>query len=83
LKLPNQQFTTIIELDIFLFGLIYYILFENKEIDIDEKDALIKELEDASSVFKNNYAHSKAPSALKYLKERIDKSIEIAEKYAS
>jgi len=83
LDLPNQQFTTIIELDTFLFGLIYYTLFENKEIALSKKVPLLKQLEAASHSFKNHYAHTKAPSALKYLKERIEKSIEIFEKYVS
>jgi hypothetical protein len=82
LSLP-KQFTSIIELDLFLFGLIYFIVFENKKINIAKKDELKKELEDASNEFKDEYSHSKAPSALKYLKERIDKSIEITNKYAS
>lgn len=82
LALP-KQFTSIIELDTFLFGLIYYVVFEDKKINTTKKDDLKKALEDASSMFKNDYAHAKAPSALKYLKARIDKSIEIMKKYAS
>lgn len=80
LALP-KHFTSIIELDIYLFGLIYQILFRNKKIDLSKKSSLKKEVEDTSIVFKDNYNHAKAPSALKYLKARIDKSIEIVGKY--
>jgi uncharacterized protein with ParB-like and HNH nuclease domain len=82
LTLP-KQFTSIIELDLFLFGLIYYIVFENKKINVIQKDDLKKEIEEANNKFKDDYNHTKAPSALKYLKLRIDKSIEIIKKYAS
>ncbi|MCZ8023868.1 MAG: DUF262 domain-containing protein [Flavobacterium sp.] len=83
LDFPEYQFTTIIELDVFLFGVIYFVLIENTQIDFNKKVGLKKEFEDACEVFKNDKAHSKAPSALKYLKERIDVSIEIVRKYAS
>lgn len=83
LTLPEQQFTSIIELDLYLFGLIYEIVFENKNIDTTKKDALKGEIDTAINSFKNEPSHAKAPSALKYLKARIDKSLEIIGKYAS
>lgn len=80
LEIP-KNYTSIIEMDVYLFGLIYLIVFENKSINIAEKANLQTELATKISEFKNDTSHSKAPSALKYLKFRIDASIEIYRKY--
>ena len=56
-------FTSIIDADIYLFGLIYYTIVEGKTISITEKIPFkIKEKVDA---FKRNNKHIKSPSALK------------------
>lgn len=83
LTLQGQQFTSIIELDLYLFGLIYEILFEDKSIDTSKKYALEAELDKAIDSFKKEFSHAKAPSSLKYVKARIGKSLEIIGKYAS
>ena len=80
LEIP-KQFTSIIEMDTYLFGLIYTIIFEDETIDITEKQELIDELEAQISEFKEDEAHKRAPSALKYLKARIDASITIYNRY--
>lgn len=78
-----KQFTSIIELDTYIFGLTYFIVFEKKSIDISKKDLLKEELANKARDFRENLSHSKAPSALKYLKERIDASIEIFNRYTN
>lgn len=82
LEIP-KQFPSIIDLDLYLFGLTYTIAFEDKSLDTSKKEDLKKELEDEIKVFKEDLRHAKAPSALKYLKSRIDASIEIYKKYAN
>jgi len=76
LNIP-AQFTSIIEMDTYLFGLIYAVIFENKLIDISRKTELIADVETKIAEFKRVDAHKKAPSALKYLRARINASIEI------
>jgi uncharacterized protein with ParB-like and HNH nuclease domain len=77
----SQKFSSIIDLDVYFFGLIYEIVFENKEIKLDDKVALKKELETKSKEFKDIPLHWRAPKALKYLNPRIAASIEIYRKY--
>jgi hypothetical protein len=66
---------------LYFFGLIYLVAFKGKELDATKKDLLKNELNAKIAVLKGNPQHSKAPSALKYLKERIDSSISIFNKY--
>lgn len=76
-----KEYTSIIDMDIYLFGLIYSIVFENKSLKVDEKENLKLELAAKIADFKDNGSHTKAPGALKYLKSRIDASIDIYKKY--
>lgn len=80
-SLVPYQFLSIIDSDMYLFGLIYEIIFNNKPIDVIKKDALKQELDAQIEDFKNNPSHKKTPSALKHLRSRIDKSISIYQKY--
>lgn len=80
LELP-KQLPSIIDLDVYLFGLIYNIVFEKKKIDITRKNDLKKELEEKIAEFKRIKLHTKSPNALKYLKSRIDASIVIYNRY--
>ena len=59
----------------YFFGLIYLILFEDKSIDTTRREELINDLQTATAAFKDDPGHKKAPSALKYLKSRMDESI--------
>jgi uncharacterized protein with ParB-like and HNH nuclease domain len=77
----QNQFSSIIDLDVYFFGLIYAIVFENESIDVSEKVAIREELDAKIAEFKANEGHKKAPGALKYLKERITSSIEIYNRY--
>jgi len=79
----HKQFHSIIDADLYMFGLIYYVLFENKTIDIARKDELTIRLQDAMSTFRGDYGHRRAPSALKYLRARMDSSIEIYDQYTN
>ena len=80
LEIP-KQYPSIIDSDIYLFGLIYEIVFENKEIDDTKKTELKGKLDDKIRIFKNDNSHRKSPAALKHLRNRINTSIEIYKKY--
>ncbi len=81
-SLAINQFPSIIDADMYLFGLIYEIVFENKTIDDEKKDELKQKIENKISAYKNNYSHKKTPSALKYLRSRLEDSINIYKGYA-
>lgn len=82
LEIPTH-YNSIIDLDMFLFGLIYIIVFDNKELDVIKKDLLKDKLEKKIQIFKNDPSHTRAPNALKYLKSRIDSSIEIYKNFVN
>lgn len=80
LETPSQ-FPSIIDMDVYFFGLIYEVVFENRSIDISKKLEIQAEIDAKIAEFKANDGHKRAPSALKYLKARITSSIEIYSKY--
>lgn len=80
LNIPKQM-NSIIEADVIYLGLIYQLLFEKREIDNERKKELNEELQRVITEFQKNDYHKKTPAALKYLRERIAKSIEVYKKY--
>lgn len=82
LEIPTQ-FPSMIDLDLYFFGLTYIIVFQNKTIDIDQKHPLKSEIDYKIVEFKEDVSHTKAPSNLGHLRARINSSVEIYGKYAS
>jgi len=80
LDLPKQA-NSIIDMDMYFFGLIYIILFRRREIDVARKGELKAALDARIRLFKLDPNHRKAPAALKYLKERMNFSIAIYQGY--
>lgn len=76
-----KGFISIIDADVYLFGAIYYTIVENKKVSITEE--LQSKIKEKIQEFKGDYMHSKSPSALKYLRSRIQSSIDIYRTYAS
>ena len=70
-----KKFNSIIDADIYLFGLIYYTIAKDKSISITEH--IFSEIQEKVQEFKKDYKHTKSPSALKYLRSRIQASIDI------
>lgn len=77
----ESPFPSIIDMDVYFFGFIYSIVFQDKSIDVSKKSELHEELDAKIAEFKGSDGHKKAPAALKYLKDRITSSIEIYNKY--
>lgn len=93
--LCQKTFDSIIDCDLYYFGLIYLIIFENKNMDLQNWSGIIKKLDEQIRKYKAPYIdkngnltyeysesvstsyHQKNPSALKYLRERVEKSIAI------
>jgi len=82
LEIP-KQFPSIIDSDMYFFGIINVIVFDNKTIDVTKKDELKQKIENQIAEFKNNASHTKAPSNLGHLRARIISSVEIYNEYAS
>ncbi|MBR1775024.1 MAG: DUF262 domain-containing protein [Bacteroidales bacterium] len=83
-KLSKNAFTSWIDADYWLFGLIYCIVFKNKQIS--NKEGLIAEIskeidEKRDTKNWNNYSYQRSPNLLGNLRNRLDKSIKIYEKY--
>ena len=81
-----RKYNSIIDIDIALFGLIYFIVFEKREIDCDKKNDIISEIEAKIKRIKEPQKnslnlHVKSPAAFKYLRARVKSSIEIYEGY--
>ena len=54
-----KQYDSIIDVDVALFGLAYYVVFEEKNIDFDKKDEISKEIANCVENYKNEYLHKK------------------------
>ena len=76
-----RGFTSIIDADVYLFGAIYYTIVENKKVSITEE--FRRRIDKKVDTFKDDDKHKKSPAALKYLRSRIQSSIDIYRRYAS
>ena len=78
LEIP-KEFSSIIEMDLYFFGLIYLVLFQHKTIDISRKDVLKEHLNRKIEVFKaeDGGKHSHTPAQFKYLRRRMQESVAI------
>jgi hypothetical protein len=81
-SLELKTFSSIIEVDMYFFGLVYEIVFKKKEIDNTRKNNLKKDLNLEIEKFKKDPSHAKTPSLLKHLRNRIITSLDIYSKYA-
>lgn len=94
LKIPNE-YSSIIDLDVYFFGLIYQIIFNKNEIPIIDNtkikfkdgdsikyieiDEFKTKLDEKINIFKRG-AHKKSPSNLQHLRKRMEQSIQLYEK---
>ncbi len=76
-----KTFSSIIDADVYLFGLIYYTIANDNTVSIME--ALCSEIGKKIQEFKSDSVHIKSPSALEHLRKRIHASIDIYGKYLS
>ena len=77
----QRSYSSIIDMDIFFFGLIYHTLFKMNNIDTTQKNELTKELSEKITELKADIKHTKTPSLLKYLRTRVKCSVNIYSKY--
>lgn len=84
----TKNFQSIIDADVYLFGLIYFSIFKQKEINSkkcegEKLESLKNKLDIEIKGFKKDKEHQKSPSALKYLRNRLKTSINLYKEYFS
>lgn len=77
----EKSFDSIIELDLYMFGLIYFTIFCGKSVKVEAFKDLESKIQRKKLEFKGNSLHTKSPSALKYLRIRVGDSILIYQEY--
>lgn len=82
LNYNNLHFPSIIDADIYMFGLVYNTVIEGKNIDFTRKDELLTTLGTEITHLKSDPSHRASPSLLKYMRSRVEKSISIFNNYA-
>lgn len=69
------HFTSIIDADVYMLGLIYITVIEGKDIDLVRKDELKATLERKIAAFKRDDSHKSSPSLLKHMRSRVEYSV--------
>lgn len=77
----SKKYISIIDLDMYLIGIIYLVGFKNKKIGFENKEELKDTINKKIESLKKTENHKSSPSALKYLRERIRWSILIYKRY--
>lgn len=76
------HFRSIIDADIYMFGLVWIIVLEVKELDFTRKDELINRLQRKIDNIKKDESHKSSPSLLKHMRKRVEDSVNIFRRYA-
>lgn len=82
LEYDNLHFTSIIDADVYMFGLIFNTVIEGKDIDLTRKDNLLSSVQHQITTFKNDDSHKSSPSLLKHMRNRVERSVTIFNRYA-
>lgn len=74
LSMPHEL-SSIIDVDMYMLGLIYWVLVKQKQLDDARIENLKTRLNDKIRQFKRDSSHTKSPASLKYLRKRITASV--------
>lgn len=77
----KRIYSSIINMDMFLMGLIYHVVIQKCELNITDVEDYNKRIQLKIDGYKNDKYHSKNPAALKYLKMRMENSINFYRRY--
>lgn len=81
LEYNNLHFTSIIDADVYMFGLVYNTVIEGNDIDIAKKDELLATLRRKIVNFKRDESHKNSPSLLKHMRSRVEYSVTTFNRY--
>lgn len=70
-----KSFPSIINMDVYFFGLVYYILFKHRSIDVIRKEELKGELDKIIIDLRSTPGHTIAPAQFQYMRKRIVESV--------
>lgn len=81
LEYDKKIYPSIIDLDIAFFGLIYYVLYEGRKIDLTNKVQMLSKLQKKTKHFRDDKKHAKTPAGISHIRSRIKESINIYKDY--
>ncbi len=81
LEYQRLHFASIIDADVYMFGLVYNTVIEGKDIDVARKDELLTALRRKVVQFKRDEGHKNSPSLLKYMRSRVEYSVTVFNRY--
>lgn len=73
----KKEFSSIIEMDYYFFGLIYYSLFKHKNISVEKKNAIEQAINKKLSSIKDDDRQKVEPNAWSFLRNRLSASLKI------
>lgn len=77
----KQIYSSIINMDVYFMGLIYHVVIQKRELNITDVERFRRSIQLIIDEFKRDGFHSRNPAALKYLKKRMESSIDFYRKY--
>lgn len=78
----NLHFTSIIDADVYMLGLIYLTVFNDRDVDIAQSETLMHLLRGKVNSFRRDDSHKGTPSLLKHIRNRVETSITLFNRYA-
>lgn len=75
LEYDHLRFTSIIDADVYMLGLIYHTVIEGKDIDLTKKDEIKNGLQTKIASYKRDDSHKGSPSLLKHMRNRVEYSV--------
>ncbi len=81
LEYNHLHFTSIIDADIYMFGLVYNTVIKGYDINLEHKVELLSDLQNMINSLKRNDSHKSSPSLLKHMRKRVEQSVNIFNRY--
>lgn len=74
-------YDSIIDMDVYFFGLLFWILIKGKSLDITKKEELKSKITEKIASYKRDVKHKENPNRIGFLRERMQDSIDIYDQY--
>lgn len=81
LEYDQLHFTSIIDADVYMLGLIYNTVLEGKDIDLTKKGEIKNVLQRKITAYKHDDSHRGSPSLLKHMRSRVEFSVTTINRY--
>lgn len=76
-----KTYDSIIDMDVYFFGLLFWILIKGKSFDIKKKEELKSKIMAKIASYKQDVKHKENPNSIGFLRVRMQDSIEIYDQY--